>query len=66
MLNLIRKCNNFYEKRDREIKFTVTCSPDHKVFICTLSDLNVLTFWSPANNLDCTQFLAMLVEAFAE
>jgi hypothetical protein len=33
MINLVSRCNNFYEKRDTEMRFAVTCSSTRKVFL---------------------------------
>jgi len=48
-MDLDLRRNNFYEKRDAEIGFAISCSSPHKVFIHALQFSNVSTVRSTAN-----------------
>jgi len=48
-MDLDLRRNSFYEKRDTEIGFAVSCSSPHKIFIDALQYSNVRKVRSPAN-----------------
>ena len=48
MMDLDLRRNSFYEKRDTEIGFAVSCSSPHIVFIHNLQGSNVRSNRSPA------------------
>jgi hypothetical protein len=49
MMDQVLKSNNFYEKRDMEFDFAVTCLPTHNTFVSTTEGVSVRTVRNPAN-----------------
>jgi len=63
-MDLDLRHNSFYQKRDTEVGFAVSCSSPQKVFIHALQYSNVRTVRSPANIYTSDSQIILLANSF--